>query len=339
MGRLLVNWLTSLVDKLSQILGGVTSLGLSDKSLQMEILRQVLVANSICFATWVCWESETKKSTETNITVRAVSSRYIRRSQRFDEDLDIVEEDCHLPPPGNWQSLNEQRAPRTKVSLRAQSFSDGWRLLVGASSTIFSDNGSSGTFGIDLALNEIAEEAIQRPNPQSLEMITTVEKALGGALLIINSTHHLLGATTQAFETVGKLTTLPLKRGELLAEPLLSLVRKVTEESVPKPCSQDLEIGERHLTVWVVPMASKGHRLVFLQPSLQQTQPQRAFSDILSKREQEVLECLAKGKSNDEIATALSISPNTVKNHLDRVFKKLGVNNRFAAALARVQMS
>ena len=52
----------------------------------------------------------------------------------------------------------------------------------------------------------------------------------------------------------------------------------------------------------------------------------------LSPREREVLHWLALGKSNEEIATILAISPHTVKNHLDHIFQKLGVHNRFEAA-------
>ncbi len=317
---------------------GITSLGLADKSVQMEVLRQVLIANSICFATWMCWESETKKTQESQITVKAVSSRYIRRGQRFDDDLDVVDEDCPLPPLGDWQPMKDQRLPRAKICLRAQSFEDGWRLLAGASATIISDTGATGTFGIDLALNEIAEEAIQRPNRQTLEVITILEKALGGAMLIVNSSHRLVGATLQALETAEILTGAPLKRGELVSGPLLARLKITDDEQLAHPCRHEVKFEGRNLRCWIMPLPAKGHRLLFLQPRADQDGGAAATAaGTLSRREQEVLKCLSEGRSNDEIATALSISPNTVKNHLDRVFKKLGVTNRFAAALASIR--
>ncbi|MDO4572585.1 MAG: AMP-binding protein [Clostridia bacterium] len=49
---------------------------------------------------------------------------------------------------------------------------------------------------------------------------------------------------------------------------------------------------------------------------------------LLSKREYEILTCLTAGCSNGEIAQTLMISENTVKFHLKRMFKKLGVSNR-----------
>jgi len=52
----------------------------------------------------------------------------------------------------------------------------------------------------------------------------------------------------------------------------------------------------------------------------------------LSAREQEILDWLVQGKTNVDIATELDISPFTVKNHVQRIFKKIGVNNRTQAA-------
>lgn len=54
---------------------------------------------------------------------------------------------------------------------------------------------------------------------------------------------------------------------------------------------------------------------------------------ILSKREEQVLHFLADGLSNRELAAALKLSEHTVKNHLFRIFDKLGVSNRMEAVL------
>jgi NarL family two-component system response regulator LiaR len=46
-----------------------------------------------------------------------------------------------------------------------------------------------------------------------------------------------------------------------------------------------------------------------------------------------VLELLAAGRSNKEIANALGVSPNTVKTHVGRLFGKLEVSRRTEAIL------
>jgi DNA-binding NarL/FixJ family response regulator len=51
----------------------------------------------------------------------------------------------------------------------------------------------------------------------------------------------------------------------------------------------------------------------------------------LTEREAEVLGWLTRGKANREISEILGISPRTVNKHLERIFAKLGVENRAAA--------
>jgi DNA-binding NarL/FixJ family response regulator len=52
----------------------------------------------------------------------------------------------------------------------------------------------------------------------------------------------------------------------------------------------------------------------------------------LTDREREVLALLAQGQTNRQIAEALTITPNTVKKHVDHILQKLGVGTRSAAA-------
>jgi two-component system, NarL family, response regulator DegU len=57
----------------------------------------------------------------------------------------------------------------------------------------------------------------------------------------------------------------------------------------------------------------------------------------LSVREVEVLDCVAQGLSNREIAEALFITEQTVKNHMTSVLRKLEVGDRVQAVLYAVK--
>ncbi|MDA2807271.1 response regulator [Nocardiopsis suaedae] len=66
------------------------------------------------------------------------------------------------------------------------------------------------------------------------------------------------------------------------------------------------------------------------------TAPQEAGVDLaqrysLSERELEILQTMARGYTNAEIASELYVAEKTVKNHLNRIFHKLGVSTRTAA--------
>ncbi len=57
----------------------------------------------------------------------------------------------------------------------------------------------------------------------------------------------------------------------------------------------------------------------------------------LSAREIEVLQLVAKGKSNKEVGKALHISTATVKTHLIHIYNKLGVDDRTAAVTTAIE--
>jgi DNA-binding NarL/FixJ family response regulator len=83
----------------------------------------------------------------------------------------------------------------------------------------------------------------------------------------------------------------------------------------------------------VIASALKGVQLVVpaLQPALAGAVSLRAVDtgpELLSAREREVLACLAQGRSNREIAAALSVTLATVKSHLVRIYAKLEAGNR-----------
>jgi DNA-binding CsgD family transcriptional regulator len=54
---------------------------------------------------------------------------------------------------------------------------------------------------------------------------------------------------------------------------------------------------------------------------------------LLSKREEEVVACVAEGLTNREIARQLTLSEHTVKNYLFRIFDKLGISGRVELVL------
>lgn len=68
----------------------------------------------------------------------------------------------------------------------------------------------------------------------------------------------------------------------------------------------------------------------FINEIRQLTRDEQSVS-TLSAREVEVLQMIAYGSTNREVAEALHISPQTVKTYLERIFTKLGVSDRTRA--------
>ena len=70
-------------------------------------------------------------------------------------------------------------------------------------------------------------------------------------------------------------------------------------------------------------------RMVFPFMDVRALQADPIFS--LTKRERSLLESMAEGRTNKELATEFSVSVNTVKFHLSNLYDKLGVKNRSQA--------
>ncbi|AWA30523.1 DNA-binding response regulator [Flavobacterium magnum] len=77
------------------------------------------------------------------------------------------------------------------------------------------------------------------------------------------------------------------------------------------------------------PMTPKIARKVL--NTFNKTVPEVHVSELLSKREQEVLELLSKGFLYKEIADQLNIAMSTVKRHLNHIYAKLQVQNKIEA--------
>lgn len=69
------------------------------------------------------------------------------------------------------------------------------------------------------------------------------------------------------------------------------------------------------------------------QAPVKAPRPQAALSEPLTDREQEVLQLLASGASNQDIASKLYIGLGTVKHHVRAIFSKVGARDRVQAIL------
>jgi DNA-binding NarL/FixJ family response regulator len=58
----------------------------------------------------------------------------------------------------------------------------------------------------------------------------------------------------------------------------------------------------------------------------------------LTRREREVLEWVAAGKKNRDIAQIVGARPRTIEKHLEHIYEKLGVEGRTAAAMRLVRL-
>jgi DNA-binding CsgD family transcriptional regulator/PAS domain-containing protein len=127
--------------------------------------------------------------------------------------------------------------------------------------------------------------------------------------------------------------SLPTRIGTWLQEKTRS--RFGAESPVP-----DLIVGsdDRSLTIQTVANGEGSEYRLLLRETVRQLDARPLQSLGLTNREAEVLLWLSQGKSNSEIAIILTTKVRTIAKHLERVFAKLMVENRTAAAHAAMEV-
>jgi DNA-binding CsgD family transcriptional regulator len=116
-----------------------------------------------------------------------------------------------------------------------------------------------------------------------------------------------------------------------LARSLLAKYFHATDTSVPRALEDWLGRSQEPLVCGRGPnrivVERAGQRLLVREEPAEAAKVAR-----LTPREQQVLEWVAEGKTNAEIAQILVTAPGTVGKHLEHIYEKLGVHTRTAAA-------
>ncbi|WP_259767337.1 LuxR C-terminal-related transcriptional regulator, partial [Pseudomonas protegens] len=180
-------------------------------------------------------------------------------------------------------------------------------------------------------------QALQAP-PASLELIPSIEY-----LLVLAEVH--LGRAQAPVATLQGLLARAQRHGMLglEAQVQLALAEVAFILGDQALAAQALQAGQERVARCNLPQAL--HELRLRQPALLQAldsppttlaAPQEDHDSLLSLRELQVLQLIAQGCSNQQIAEQLFISLHTVKTHGRRIHSKLGVERR-TQAVAKAQ--
>lgn len=85
-------------------------------------------------------------------------------------------------------------------------------------------------------------------------------------------------------------------------------------------------------------LRSMADRRAVPEPAPTPESPDIPLAEPLTARETEILQLLARGQTNPQIARELVVSPGTVKNHVRHIIAKLGVSDRTQAAVKAVEL-
>jgi DNA-binding CsgD family transcriptional regulator len=142
-------------------------------------------------------------------------------------------------------------------------------------------------------------------------------------LLVLDRSGGLLYVTPSAAEALRRYFGPPA--GDGLPDLLEAWLRR--------GCTGRLSVTQNGSRLSADPVGGRPAALLLQETPLRPpVEAMRALG--LTRRQAEVLALVADGRRNDEIAHALSVSPRTVKKHLESIYATLGVHTRTAAAAA-----
>jgi DNA-binding CsgD family transcriptional regulator len=175
--------------------------------------------------------------------------------------------------------------------------------------------------GRDFSERDRAVLNFLRPHLMSLYRAADARRRAGEALAVLEHTKTpvvlLEGAGRIGFATLQARQLLRRyfgTRDGLIPDELTALLRE------PAKGPWTVARGERTLVLELV-----GGALLLEE---QRAAPQ------LTEREREILDLVAAGKTNAEVAETIWIAPGTVRKHLENIYEKLGVHTRTAAVAA-----
>jgi len=163
--------------------------------------------------------------------------------------------------------------------------------------------------------------------------------ASGRYLLATDRAGQLKWCTPKARELLLAAQPDRLRTASALPPSLIEHLLRLQRNAAPGSPATVLELGQRRLEFIYLSATGPDELLFCLSESRQNRECETLQHRLqLTAREAEVLLWISRGKSNRDIAQILEISPRTINKHLERVFEKLGVENRSSAAVQAVHV-
>lgn len=184
----------------------------------------------------------------------------------------------------------------------------------------------------------VARVRLHIGNGRALQASLAGLDAAGQLMLATDAEGDLLWCTPLAERMIARLAPDWIRTVAALPAPLALAVRRLLAmRDLPGACVR-LEQPNGTLDLSVIAHYRKKEALIGLHEVDQQADMRKLLEVLnLTLREAEVLLWVSYGKPSRVISDILRISPRTVDKHLERIFDKLGVESRSAAAAVAIR--
>jgi DNA-binding CsgD family transcriptional regulator len=318
--------------QLATIFSSLKSLGLTDRGLLNEIMRRVLEVNPGWLGVWTVWEPDALDGLDAlfaGAPGHDQSGRFVPFWHRHGGRIQLEANIDYDKPDADWYIAPTRRKAEVLIDPYEYRVAGKNLFISSMAAPIFHVGRCVGVVGFDVQMDWLLK-AIDEPGA-----FDSIEAALGRGHVLLNDDGRVRYCSQATRRLICHYVGGRGLSRYRLPEPLNDLVvqelrRRFFPHNLKLRREWTFGSGSRRLLVRFTrhPQARCGLLLV-------DEQIEEGLSDVyLSPREHEVVDWVGQGKSNEEIAILLGISTHTVKNHLDKIYRKLGVENRCAAAMA-----
>jgi DNA-binding CsgD family transcriptional regulator len=173
---------------------------------------------------------------------------------------------------------------------------------------------------------------VQRFDQRTLENILHVRREAYCVFFLKNGSVIPSNPTAVAYaDTIWGKDDVEFKLSEASIRALDSAISKAWSTPVdPHWVTVEIDLGGGMVRVGALVRPDGGALIMFAPPARQSVQPQGTVP-MLTRRQCDIMDWIAEGKTSAEVAIILEISPRTVEKHLEAIFQRFGVENRVAA--------
>ena len=308
--------------QLADTFAGMRELGIKDRRLFDEILRETLAQNPQYLGVWSVWEPNALDGRDrdfANSPGHDATGRFIPLWNRGGGKIHLEPNIGYdVPGLGDWYMVPMRRRTETVMDPYEFPFAGRREVITSQVAPIFFRGLCVGATGVDIAVDDFV-----RPEAMSLE--ETLQR--GYIFLDARGSVEYWSARTR--ELLVKFIGQPLNDNlPASIEGHVRRLRRLQQTAELPP----LRRGRAVLRLKFAQHPQSGRFLIIVEET---NGP--APEETLTPREREILEWLGQGKGNPEIGMILGISLHTVKRHVEKILAKLGVENRYAAALVGLQ--
>jgi len=325
----------SIAGSIAQIFTSLKELGVADRAMGNDLLRKFLEAHPEIVGAWTVWEPNAYDGRDSEFIGAPghdLTGRFVPLWHRYGGEIRYeANTNYDKPGSGHWYLAPSRRAEEMVIDPYVYPMAGRLLFITTQAAPIFAHGKCIGVAGIDVLLDSLCPDSTE----ESGLGVAELEMALRRGHALVDPDGVVQSWSGNARSLMARFGGMRITKNHPLPGKLLGLYRKWSmgrKEARGGKLEERLTIREGNISLRFSRHPDSDCAVMIMEAG-QDEGTKAPLQSVLTARQMEVLSWIERGKSNDEIAIILGASGHTVKHHVEHILARLGVENRYAAAL------